>query len=393
MNQLKRVFLLSLALCLAAFSLVGCSDNTISKEDYSQTVAATFGDENIYLDEANFLLRLTQVQYDYNYYSYYGSYPTASFYEQDTSTAGKTYWDQIKEDTMAVILQTRILCAKAEELGVSLTEEDEASVKESVNSFLEETDSAVLEASGANEALLTAIYEKNLLANKVFDVLTEDYDTTVTRDDFKQISVQYIMLLDDEDDETDDDALIEKVLEDVQAAAKEVESGETIDMDAIIEKYEDDDAYADFSLYSGERSFGEDDDSTDFGTASFKLSTGESTSVKVESTYYTARYVIYCVNDYDEEATDEAIQEEYQTRRETLFSEIYPDIQAAAPEFTVVDKVFDQLVYVTIFSNETTTAETEEESSSEAESTTEDEGSTTGEATEESTLEETTDES
>ena len=48
-----------LSLVLGLGSLMGCS-KAVKTEDYATTVVATFGDEKIYLDEANFLAKSEQ---------------------------------------------------------------------------------------------------------------------------------------------------------------------------------------------------------------------------------------------------------------------------------------------------------------------------------------------
>ena len=68
----KRSLALVLALVLAACTFTGCGASyDISK--YANEVVATYGDQEIYLDEANFYARLQQYYSEALYSAYYGT--------------------------------------------------------------------------------------------------------------------------------------------------------------------------------------------------------------------------------------------------------------------------------------------------------------------------------
>ena len=74
MSFRKRLLAGSLAAALTVGMTTGCT--TVRKsdlsDDYSEVVAATYGDEKIYLDEVNYYLRNSQIMYEY-YGSIYGT--------------------------------------------------------------------------------------------------------------------------------------------------------------------------------------------------------------------------------------------------------------------------------------------------------------------------------
>ena len=128
MNRFKR----GLAVVLAAVCVLGtaaCGRTKVSLENYGTTVVATLGDTNIYLDEANFLARTNQYSSEL-YYTMYG-YSTTDMWTGDLGT-GKTLGEYTKESVMRSICQTYVLKAKAEELGLSLDEDDLKKVDEAV---------------------------------------------------------------------------------------------------------------------------------------------------------------------------------------------------------------------------------------------------------------------
>ena len=67
MSFKKRFLAGSLAAVMTLGMATGCT--TVRKsdlsDDYSTVVAATYGDENIYLDEVNYYLRNSQLTYEY----------------------------------------------------------------------------------------------------------------------------------------------------------------------------------------------------------------------------------------------------------------------------------------------------------------------------------------
>ncbi|MCD8330342.1 MAG: peptidyl-prolyl cis-trans isomerase, partial [Lachnospiraceae bacterium] len=58
MKTITRKIAVLLAVILTVGSTAGCGSSTVG--DYATTVVATYGDEKIYLDEANFWLRYQQ---------------------------------------------------------------------------------------------------------------------------------------------------------------------------------------------------------------------------------------------------------------------------------------------------------------------------------------------
>ena len=55
MSKATKAMAVAMTAAMAAGSLAGCGG--VSMDKYASTVVATYGDEDIYLDEANFFLR------------------------------------------------------------------------------------------------------------------------------------------------------------------------------------------------------------------------------------------------------------------------------------------------------------------------------------------------
>lgn len=353
MKQLKKYFLTFLVLCLLLTSLAGCK-KSVKESEYSKTVVATYGTEKIYLDEVNFILKRNQMAYDMyaNYYLSAGNISSLSeFYELDLYGTGIPIGDTIREDVMAGILQTRILGGLASEFKISLDDSDKELIANSVKEYMEESDPGVIKATGATEDLLTSIYERNLLANKVYDYLVADIDKKVERDDFRQRKLSYIYIKEDKveegkDDTTDEKKFAEEILEEVKDLYEKEKDVKKVDLSKLVTSYKENDDYKDFkdSISASSRVIGDkiNADKSAFGTEGLKLKTGEAAIAHVESSGY---YVIFCVDDYNDEETDKQIEAEYDDRRAVMFKSKYKEYQEAAPEFEVLKKVYEQLKF------------------------------------------------
>jgi foldase protein PrsA len=351
---MRKTGTIVIAIVLAAVLILsGCAVQT--GDDYSQLVVATYGDQNIYLDEANFKIRGTQYMYEMIYSSY-----TTDLWGTDLGDgSGKNYEDMVKEDTMAEILQTYVLMSYADEYNVSLTDADKEKVQEAVTSYMDSTDENVLKVGRATEELVTKVYENNALANKVWQAMVADVDTEVSDEEAAQISVSYVNIPEDDETYTDPEATANKILKKVKkgTALSDVVS----DYDGLsvstgqYDKYESTDTEDD--------SDDSDEDSTDavtegLTTEARKLATGESSVFQIDGNGW---YVLYCDSDFDEDATEEQKESIIDTRKSDKFNELYESLDKK--KFTVDDDVWAKvsLENTPAYVAETTAAETTED--------------------------------
>ena len=353
MKNLKR----GLAAALAAFSAMGlaaCGSVRVALEDYPTTVVATFGDTDIYLDEANFQARTSQYTNELYYGERYGTSVDPSLWTMDVGT-GETLEDYTKESVMKAIHQTYVLKAKAEELGLTLDEDEQALVDATVDSTMEGIAEVMPDVVNLSEERAKEIITNNALAVKAYEYAIKDVDTVVTDEEAAQRTIRYILVRDGED-AAEAEELAAKIKEQVAGGENSEEA-----MEAIAD--EDSERY----LYVT-NTFGEGDFDNELGDLGMSLSTGETDMVYQDGYGW---YVVYCVTDFDEEATEEEKPVIVSERRTEAFEAVYADWEAAAPEFKVNEKVwavvtFDEVIYEA----PETTAESEGESESETENET-----------------------
>lgn len=377
MRRMKRAASLCLCAALGVTALTGCRSE-VTAENYDTTVVATFGDQDIYLNEVNFYLKMLQVTYDsyydYFYGPYYGFSTKQEFYEYTGMTDnGASVWDAMKEDAMAAVMQTYILCEHAPEYNIALSDEDLKKVDDAVAEFLEKTDAGVVSACGVDEETLTRIFKDNALANRVYEYLVSDIDTTINEADFRYTQVAYLTIKKNADTSSNDadDASADETV-DLEAKAAEVlealkeqmeiyeQSGEdddSIPYNAVIDQFKDE---TDITItYNASQQYAKPSDtssnSTDASGAETEtketlqsicwnnLKTGDYT------TWYdkdnAAAYVVRCLNDDVEDAKQNAIENELDSRRSEKFTEKYPDIAKNSSTFTVISKVYKQVKY------------------------------------------------
>lgn len=398
----KKYTAAAIAAVMTAGVLGGCAQINIS--DASAKVVATYGEEDIYLDEAKFMAKYNQYQME----AYYGSLMQmmgAQSYEEywsmDPYGTGSTMEDEAKKSTMQQILQTRVLCDKAEADGISLTEEETTKVTEAVDAFM--GNEKLVEVTGATKELAERIYTQNALANKVYETMVQDVDTNVNEEDFLRKTLEYIKISEKENtteetteaetseqetvegeteaetESTEDTEMKDKMMEAAEAIQSEIEAG--TELDVIKEEYKE----AEFGVYSFNGVGISAEDTEEYKKTAWNLAAGECSIFEGEDGVI---YVLHLLNDKDEEKTQAAIKTEIEKRTAELFKTRYEELTKQAPAFKVKDDVWDSVTFKEAAYEEETTedAGSETELESEGQETTA-EGETQEETNQESSAE------
>lgn len=295
MRKSRRMLTRLLAGALALGMLTGCdskgklgsSVKLETGEIQESSIVMKVGDIGVKYSEVRNYCYLLKEQYEGNFGSQIWDYKL-----DEKGTIG----DEAKEEIINMITQLKIIGATAGAEKVTLTndEKDEALQK------AEEIINASSDADRKNYYLslqgLEKIYEENALANKMFYIATDAADTEVSDEEAKQINIAYLMVKDTAENSAAQkaDTLLSEAqkADDFMEFAKENTEADTIEM-----------------------TIGQDCTELDEEVvkAAFSLQKGEISPVVSGKNGY---YIIYCVSDYDEDATyarKEAIIEERQT--------------------------------------------------------------------------------
>lgn len=407
MNRIMKYAAAALAAATAVSTLGGCEQ--LEKKAPEDTVAVSFGDTNIMLDEITYMIR----SMEYTYESYFGS----NICGNDMGDgSGMTVGDYIKQMSLSQLRQTLVLNEYAKKNGIELSDDQKAKVDEAIEKLQTESED-YLDAVGATDELIEKTYTENAIANLVYMDLVADVDTTVGDDEFLRKKIAYVKLTPSEltettaaneattevssdEDSSEEASSIENTEAESESASKDVT---TSTEEASSEKASTEEASSEnVSKLSSEAStedsteaetlseeeqerqdamndaadkilkeFKEGNDAADFisdyQNDSHFTATNSEISISEDGTaVYNAAawalatdectvyrsddgsiYIIRCLDDNDEEARQSAIDSEIESRKTALFSEKYAEIQDDSSKFKVDEDVIDTIRFTT----------------------------------------------
>lgn len=192
MNRIMKYAAAALVAATAVSTLGGCEQ--LEKKAPEDTVAVSFGDTNIMLDEVTYMIR----SMEYTYESYFGS----NICGNDMGDgSGMTVGDYIKQMSLSQLRQTLVLNEYAKKNGIELSDDQKAKVDEAIEKLQTESED-YLDAVGATDELIEKTYTENAIANLVYMDLVADVDTTVGDDEFLRKKIAYVKLTPSELTET-----------------------------------------------------------------------------------------------------------------------------------------------------------------------------------------------
>ena len=348
--RFKKGLAIVTAFALTLSALTGCSRAKVDKKEFSSTVAATFGDENIYLDEMLFYTRLEQSSLDY-YYSLYTAFgmfqgTLEEFYKQKGMFEDDmTNWEAVKQGVLHIVYQTHVLNDYANEHGITLTDTDKENIANEVKEFTEGEHAYIVEGTEISAEAIERFITQNALANRAHIQLCEGYDPEVDREAFLVARVYYLQIAKDKDDQTDEAARIDAVYNAFRDAYDKAEKDITkVDLDKIVADFTDaEDAEHRIKVVCDKdttMSVGGVD--TTHAKAVAALSEGEFAKTEDENYYYA----VYLSAKDDAESTQSRIDQEIETRKEAKFNENYKTLLETAKELKLKGSVFDANIKV-----------------------------------------------
>lgn len=317
---------IAVAFSAAAASLAGCAgDEKINSEE----TAIVVNDEEIPLGEANFILRHQQSQT--YYYMQMMGLSSGSLWSGEADD-GKTYGDSLKESVYDDIVQTVIARQKAkDEYGITLTDDEQSTIDETAQSFMDANPNAEEELGITLEQLKDVLSMYTYL-NDVKPYLIQDVDTDVSDDEAAQCKIIYARIKKNSDETTDDstseassaasssedDTKTNNQLyaEAEQVLAKFQEAGD-IDGDAANELADS----VDEDFYAMSYSYGSDDTSfsSSVKEAAATLSDGQVYDQVIDDDSYY--YIVKMVSTFDREATDQKKESIISERKTTAIND------------------------------------------------------------------------
>lgn len=310
MKYKRRIICLVLGIVLAGSMLAGCQ-----KDSENVKVVLTTGfekDEIFRIEElsctkAEIMVYLTNMQNRYE--KVYGSEIL------NTEIDGVTLEENVKETALANMAQIKAMTLLAEKHNVTLTEEEEALVKEAAAEYYASLNETEIIQMGVNENTIVTLYGEFALANKLYHYLIKDINPEISDDEARTITVEHILIktynLDEDGNKVEySDYSKQQAKLKAQEISKRAKSGEDFHM--LADEYSEDDNLT--------YSFGKDEMEPGFEEAAFNLGTDEISSV-VETQY--GYHIIKCISTFNREVTDENKKKIVEERKKEVFGEEY----------------------------------------------------------------------
>lgn len=332
----KNMAGLLILLFVMTTALTGC---TGSNKLNSTAEAMNVGGVSVPLGEVNFYLRYQQTQVQGMYGAFFGE----DFMNQDLMGLGTPYGVTVRDTVVETLQEYYVVEAHAEELGVSLTDEEKNQAAEAARTFLAANDSKALNAMSADEATVTHVLQLTALQSKVYADRAATIDTEVDPASVAQKRISYVVssiagTTDEEGNVTElsEEETAEKrtQMETVLADAK---AGG--DLNAAAEAQE---------MTASSMTYGKDGSSLEEAvqSAADALSDGEfSDIIETENSLY----IVYMESTFDEDATETARENELSRREQAAYDEWYTPLFEET-EITVNDEVIQTLTFDRIFS-------------------------------------------
>lgn len=287
------VFILMAGILLAGCNRKGAEaekQETKKEEEMKETsqdkesVLMAVGQETVSIEEAKIYVYFLKKQYEAGIGDVIWSY----------NLEGQTFEEYAKSQIQKLLTELKILKQVALKEEISLTNDELEEARGYAVDFLSKVPDEDAKKYGLTEKALTNVYSENILANKVFEITTNDVDTNIPDEDVKQITIQSLMVM---TKGTDKNGIkIDMTAEEKKQAKKKAkallkEAKETTGFLAFAESNTD--------APKVELTFSVTDGPEEIKDAAFSLKSGELSSLITGKNGY---YILYCVNDDDEDA-------------------------------------------------------------------------------------------
>ena len=378
----KKATTLLAVLLMGAIALTGCgAPHTVNGSAEAVSVNGT----SVPLGELNFYLRYQQA----NMQNAYGGMFGETFMNTDITGSGSVYGVTMRDALLDQLEEYYLVEANAEELGISLTDEDESKIADTVQAFLAANDSKTLDAMTADEATVTHVLELITLQQRVHEYFGTTIDTEVDPEEANQKKISYVL------NSTEIPRMMQVIPlfcpKQRRSRRKQIwkallaEAKESGDLSAAAENY---------SLSVVPATYGKDDETlnADVYAAAEQLSDGEYSDVIESDNGY---YVVYMESTSDADATQTKIDSILSDRTNEAYSAWLDPLKEGA-EITVNDKNVEKLTFDRIYTvkaaDEATADETVTDEATTDETAVEDgtadDATTEGEAAEDTAAEE-----
>jgi len=250
-------------------------------ESLADNAIFTCGDYEMRYDEAFFLTKNKQAYYEAYYLTSGADLNWNKIYKDN-----KTFSELVLEESLDFAKEIFIFSEYAKANGITLSQTDLDTIEKDVSTFFKESGTKILNATKANTDVLRRVYTRTAYHDKLCDKIYNEANIKVDKDELRQCLVAAVELGPKYFDSPDETA---------EAIMNEVNSGQVIT--EVAKKY-------DTEARKGNIGKGTLDGNA-LEQLALSLKIGECKTTKIDDTYF----VVYCYLEYDEEATDYAVEQ------------------------------------------------------------------------------------
>lgn len=296
-------------------------------EELSGKTVLTVNGLDVSYDEVRLYLQSNKEEIE----NTYGS----DVWAMSVNAEGKTYEEILKESLLEEIIYIKLVCSQAEELGITLTEDELLDVDEYTAEFLSNFDEEKMKYYHVDQEIVRQIYKDNMLSNKVFESLTLNVDTQVLDEEARQAVFQYILVGKYGYDEAGNryDYSEEQLAEaKARAEALYTQAQETTNFYDFAQANTDDEDEVEIIVGIG-------DMKAEIEKVTRSMKAGELSPVIDTDDGY---FIFYCVEDLNQEETDAKKEEIIRQRQQAAFDEQYKTWDDAK-EVTINQKIWNAI--------------------------------------------------
>lgn len=305
----SRIFALALCIC---FLLSGCGKDTLPTE---VVLTSDFMDDEVFRLEGHPCMKNEIMVYLANSENGYSEVFGSKIWSVPVGSG--TLEESYKDNILARVAQIKAMNLLAAEYNISLSEDEEAKVKAAAREYYESLDSAEADYLDVDMETIAKLYMEFAVANKLYDVITEDVNPEISDDEARTITVRTILVktykLDHAGNRIEFNSDEKRnALERIAQIKQRLDDGETFETLA-----------ADYNEDTGtEYSFGRGIMPEAFEEAAFNLGVGEVSDI-VETEY--GYHLIYCLSTFNPEETEANKAKIVEKRRQETFNAVYDD--------------------------------------------------------------------
>ena len=304
------LFLVIFIAVIAVVILVNSIGEKEKKTVWQEGSMLRIGDTQV--DYREGLIYLNAIQEEYE--QYYGN----EIWNYAVDSNGTTMGKLIKNQVLDQITYIKVVCKKADELAIVLSEEELLQVEEQTKEYMEKIKGSNLLLHGINTDIARRIYADNLLARKTFEVTTLNVDTDISDEEAAQSRFQTIAIRTYK----------------IDASGKRVsyEGNELTELLSRVEALRTQalttDNFYKLAAANTENSAmlditgGEGDFPKEYEDEILGLKAGQLSEVIETEDYF---YIFYCVTEFDEDATQAKKEEIILLRQEEEFERCYKE--------------------------------------------------------------------